>query len=92
MEYCSGGDLSEFIRSRRALPERVARKFLQQLGTKCLTVKLCSMLEALCVLAMALKFLRDRNISHMDLKPQNLLLSSSHDPVIKIGGQLVKDA
>jgi serine/threonine-protein kinase ULK/ATG1 len=33
MEYCSGGDLSEFIQSRKALPEKVARKFLQQLGT-----------------------------------------------------------
>jgi serine/threonine-protein kinase ULK/ATG1 len=68
MEYCSGGDLSEFIQSRKALPEKVARKFLQQL-------------------AMALKFLRDRNISHMDLKPQNLFLSSPHDPALKIGGQ-----
>ena len=33
MEYCSGGDLSRFIQSRRALPEEVARKFLRQLGT-----------------------------------------------------------
>lgn len=32
LEWCSGGDLSRFIRSRRILPERVARLFLQQIG------------------------------------------------------------
>lgn len=32
LEWCSGGDLSRFIRSRRILPERVARRFLQQMG------------------------------------------------------------
>ncbi|XP_072409066.1 serine/threonine-protein kinase ULK3 isoform X2 [Chiloscyllium punctatum] len=31
MEFCAGGDLSHFIRTRRALPEGVARRFLQQL-------------------------------------------------------------
>nr|XP_046266647.1 serine/threonine-protein kinase ULK3 isoform X2 [Scatophagus argus] len=31
LEWCSGGDLSRFIRSRRILPERVARRFLQQI-------------------------------------------------------------
>ncbi|PVD19971.1 hypothetical protein C0Q70_20465 [Pomacea canaliculata] len=31
MEYCSGGDLSHFIKSKRALPERIVRKFLQQI-------------------------------------------------------------
>ncbi|XP_028679002.2 serine/threonine-protein kinase ULK3 isoform X3 [Erpetoichthys calabaricus] len=56
MEFCSGGDLSRFIRSRRLLPEHVARRFLQQLAS-------------------ALKFLNERNISHLDLKPQNILLS-----------------
>ncbi|KPP66494.1 serine/threonine-protein kinase ULK3-like, partial [Scleropages formosus] len=44
LEFCSGGDLSRFIRSRRLLPER---------------------------------FLHERNISHLDLKPQNILLSGS---------------
>ncbi|MBN3314122.1 ULK3 kinase, partial [Atractosteus spatula] len=58
MEWCSGGDLSRFIRSRHMLPERVARRFLQQL-------------------ACALQFLHERNISHLDLKPQNILLSGS---------------
>ncbi|NWR42279.1 ULK3 kinase, partial [Regulus satrapa] len=32
MEFCAGGDLSRFIRTRRMLPEKVARLFLQQLG------------------------------------------------------------
>lgn len=32
MEFCAGGDLSRFIRTRRMLPEKVARVFLQQLG------------------------------------------------------------
>ncbi|KAM4675546.1 serine/threonine-protein kinase ULK3 [Discoglossus pictus] len=56
-EYCAGGDLSHFIRTRRILPEKIAQIFLQQLAS-------------------ALKFLYERNISHLDLKPQNILLSS----------------
>ncbi|XP_056463740.1 serine/threonine-protein kinase ULK3 [Gadus macrocephalus] len=58
LEWCSGGDLSRFIRSRRLLPERVAQRFLQQI-------------------ACALQYLHGRNISHLDLKPQNILLSGS---------------
>ncbi|XP_072138869.1 serine/threonine-protein kinase ULK3 isoform X2 [Mobula birostris] len=65
MEYCAGGDLSHFIRSRRALPERVARRFLQQLAS-------------------ALQYLHQRNISHLDLKPQNVLLSSRTCPHLKL--------
>ncbi|XP_066558131.1 serine/threonine-protein kinase ULK3 isoform X2 [Amia ocellicauda] len=57
MEWCSGGDLSRFIRSRRLLSERVARSFLQHLAS-------------------ALQFLHEKNISHLDLKPQNILLSN----------------
>ncbi|XP_013926400.1 PREDICTED: serine/threonine-protein kinase ULK3 [Thamnophis sirtalis] len=65
MEYCAGGDLSRFIRSRRILPEKAACLFLQQL-------------------ACALKFLHDKNISHLDLKPQNILLSSLEKPHLKL--------
>ncbi len=32
MEFCNGGDLSTFIKSRTVLREYVARKFLRQLG------------------------------------------------------------
>ncbi|KAL8196943.1 UNVERIFIED_CONTAM: Serine/threonine-protein kinase ulk3 [Gekko kuhli] len=35
-------------------------------------------------LACALKFLHDRNISHLDLKPQNILLSSLQKPHLKL--------
>ncbi|XP_074651945.1 serine/threonine-protein kinase ULK3-like isoform X2 [Tubulanus polymorphus] len=65
MEYCSGGDLSKFIRLKRALPEHLVKRFLQQL-------------------ALAMQFLRSENISHMDLKPQNILLLSTDQPVLKL--------
>lgn len=65
LEFCSGGDLSHFIRRRRRLPESIVQKFLQQL-------------------AKALQVLRSHNISHMDLKPQNILLSSTSHPVLKL--------
>lgn len=64
LEWCSGGDLSRFIRSCRILPERVARHCLQQI-------------------ACALQFLHERNISHLDLKPQNILLSGN---TLKLSG------
>ncbi|XP_040498922.1 serine/threonine-protein kinase ULK3 isoform X2 [Ursus maritimus] len=62
MEFCAGGDLSRFIHTRRILPERVARVFMQH----------------------ALQFLHERNISHLDLKPQNILLSSLEKPHLKL--------
>ncbi|XP_048473111.1 serine/threonine-protein kinase ULK3 isoform X3 [Rhincodon typus] len=65
MEFCAGGDLSHFIRTRRALPEGVARRFLQQLAS-------------------ALQYLHERNISHLDLKPQNVLVSSRSTPHLKL--------
>lgn len=66
LEYCRGGDLSHFIRSKKRLPESVAQRFLQQL-------------------AKALQYLRSQSIAHMDLKPQNILLSSTSNPVLKLG-------
>lgn len=66
MEFCSGGDLSHFLHKKRALPETVVHRFLQQI-------------------ALALQFLWSNNVAHMDLKPQNILLSSSVNPVLKIG-------
>ncbi|KAF9201360.1 Serine/threonine-protein kinase [Haplosporangium sp. Z 27] len=67
MEYCSQGDLSQYIKRRGdgppslpsppggGLHEVVVRHFLKQLAS-------------------ALEFLRSKNLIHRDLKPQNLLL------------------
>ncbi|KAG0187643.1 Serine/threonine-protein kinase [Apophysomyces sp. BC1034] len=70
MEYCSMGDLSQYIRKIRSnkalrgsaggLPERVVRHFLKQLAS-------------------ALKFLRSQDLVHRDIKPQNLLLVSRQE-------------
>lgn len=38
-------------------------------------------------LAQALKYLRDNNVCHMDLKPQNLLLSTKPRLTLKLGGK-----
>ena len=36
----------------------------------------------------AMKFLQDNNVAHMDLKPQNILLSSTSNLTLKIGGKV----
>ncbi|XP_018007272.1 serine/threonine-protein kinase ULK3 [Hyalella azteca] len=65
MEYCGGGDLSHFIKSRHRLPEIACQRFLQQLAS-------------------ALEYMREQKVSHFDLKPQNILLTSRKNPVVKI--------
>ncbi|CAO3647582.1 unnamed protein product [Cunninghamella blakesleeana] len=67
MDYCSLGDLSQYIKRIRnnkatrgplgGLPEETVRHFLKQLAS-------------------ALQFLRSQNLVHRDIKPQNLLLVS----------------
>lgn len=37
-------------------------------------------------LALALRYLRNNNVSHMDLKPQNLLLMRKPQLTLKVGG------
>ncbi|XP_050536870.1 serine/threonine-protein kinase ULK3 isoform X2 [Daktulosphaira vitifoliae] len=66
LEHCDGGDLSSFIKRRTKLPEKVCKKFMQQL-------------------ALALQYLRSHNVSHLDLKPQNLLLIKSPILTLKVG-------
>jgi len=61
MEYCNAGDLSQFIRLRK---EKSAKN-LSELVTR----------KFLQQLASAVQYLRRKQISHMDLKPQNILLS-----------------
>mmetsp|Transcript_14753 Transcript_14753/g.30300 ORF Transcript_14753/g.30300 Transcript_14753/m.30300 type:complete len:466 (+) Transcript_14753:188-1585(+) len=68
-EYCGGGDLSQYIRSRQPKPrlsESIAHGFFRQLAS-------------------GLLFMSENNLVHRDLKPANLLLSSaSDDAVLKI--------
>lgn len=97
MEYCSGGDLTNYIKKRgrvenlqyipgpgaapqyyphprtSGLAEIVVRSFLRQLGAS-RRLSFESHLDALLFIARALKFLRQRNLIHRDIKPQNLLL------------------
>ncbi|XP_032597665.1 serine/threonine-protein kinase ULK3 isoform X1 [Drosophila grimshawi] len=56
LEYCNAGNLSAFIRTKKALPESTCRYFLRQLTA-------------------AVQYMRSNDISHFDLKPQNLLLT-----------------
>ena len=37
--------------------------------------------------ALALQYMRAQNVSHMDLKPQNILLSSKSSPILKVAGE-----
>jgi len=43
----------------------------------------------MCVSASALQYMRTKNVSHMDLKPQNILLASSTSPILKIAGHYI---
>ncbi|EDW66511.2 serine/threonine-protein kinase ULK3 [Drosophila virilis] len=62
LEYCNAGNLSAFIRTKKALPESTCRYFLRQL-------------------AAAVQYMRANDVSHFDLKPQNLLLTRSFNNV-----------
>ena len=41
----------------------------------------------LCISVSAMKYLHEHNVAHMDLKPQNILCTSSEVPVLKIAGK-----
>ncbi|XP_030243701.1 serine/threonine-protein kinase ULK3 [Drosophila navojoa] len=62
LEYCNAGNLSAFIRTKKALPESTCRYFLRQL-------------------AAAIQYMRANDVSHFDLKPQNLLLTRTANNV-----------
>ncbi|KAK9324176.1 hypothetical protein V1517DRAFT_74936 [Lipomyces orientalis] len=76
MEYCSLGDLSYFIKKRDKLSNiplvaSMVAKFPNPPGGGLNEVVVRHFLKQL---ASALAFLRDRNLIHRDVKPQNLLL------------------
>ncbi|OJJ44516.1 hypothetical protein ASPZODRAFT_153453 [Penicilliopsis zonata CBS 506.65] len=79
MEYCALGDLSLFIKRRDSLADhRYTRDMIARYpnprGGALNEVVVRHFLKQL---ASALKFLRDRNLIHRDIKPQNLLLCPS---------------
>ncbi|KAJ9202719.1 Serine/threonine-protein kinase atg1 [Paecilomyces variotii] len=79
MEYCALGDLSLFIKRRDTLGDH---RFTRDMIAKYPNPRVGALNEVvvrhfLKQLASALKFLRDRNLIHRDIKPQNLLLCPS---------------
>ncbi|KAJ5774125.1 hypothetical protein N7457_009021 [Penicillium paradoxum] len=79
MEYCALGDLSLFIKRRDSLG---THKYTRDMIAKYPNPPGASLNEVvtrhfLKQLSSALKFLRDRNLIHRDIKPQNLLLCPS---------------
>ncbi|RDW81300.1 serine/threonine protein kinase ATG1 [Aspergillus mulundensis] len=76
MEYCALGDLSQFIKRRESLKDHsytrhMISKYPNVPGGALNEVVVRHFLKQL---ASSLKFLRDRNLIHRDIKPQNLLL------------------
>ncbi|KAL2841272.1 hypothetical protein BJY01DRAFT_13326 [Aspergillus pseudoustus] len=76
MEYCALGDLSQFIKRRGSLSQH---EITRNMIAKYPNVEGGALNEVLVrhflkQLTSALKFLRDRNLIHRDIKPQNLLL------------------
>ncbi|CDK24561.1 unnamed protein product [Kuraishia capsulata CBS 1993] len=79
MEYCSLGDLSYFIRKRDQLVQThpLISSILERYPSPPNSHGLNKVIlgNFLKQLASALEFLRDQNLVHRDIKPQNLLLS-----------------
>ncbi|KAJ5171730.1 hypothetical protein N7492_004323 [Penicillium capsulatum] len=79
MEYCALGDLSLFIKRRETL---AGHRYTRDMIAKYPNPPKGALNEVvvrhfLKQLASALQFLRDRNLIHRDIKPQNLLLCPS---------------
>ncbi|KAI3614678.1 hypothetical protein CBS9595_003949 [Malassezia furfur] len=94
MEYCPGGDLSQYIRKRGdiapwngdalsnplAAAQRAKFPHPEDGGLNDAMVR-----SFLAQLASALRFLRSRDIVHRDIKPQNLLLRVPDDECLESG-------
>ncbi|KAH8700269.1 putative serine/threonine protein kinase [Talaromyces proteolyticus] len=79
MEYCALGDLSLFIKRRDSLRDH---RYTRDMIIKYPNPRVGALNEVvvrhfLKQLSSALKFLRDRDLIHRDIKPQNLLLCPS---------------
>lgn len=79
MEYCALGDLSLFIKRRHSLGDH---RYTRDMITKYPNPTRGALNEVIVrhflkQLSSALRFLRDRNLIHRDIKPQNLLLCPS---------------
>ncbi|KAI0048705.1 Pkinase-domain-containing protein [Auriscalpium vulgare] len=101
MEYCSGGDLAHYIKKRgrvdnlEYIPEPgAAPQYYPHPRTGGLAeIVVRSFLRQL---ARALRFLRQRNLIHRDIKPQNLLLKPATEEELgrghPLGGPILKMA
>eukprot|EP01135_Chromosphaera_perkinsii_P003089 Nk52_evm36s234 gene=Nk52_evmTU36s234 len=67
LEFCNGGDMGQFMKTHKEMPEVQAKYFFRQLVN-------------------ALIFMHHKKLSHLDLKPRNLLLvrRSFGQPLLKV--------
>ena len=84
MEFCGGGDLSTVIKQRKCLSEQTCRRFVQQLASALQYLR-CSKRHSKSSKGFHFNFrCRQNNVSHMDLKPSNLLVTSSNPPILRV--------
>lgn len=65
MEYIEGESLGDIVKSRGALPEKEALRYIRETAD-------------------ALDYIHSRNINHLDIKPNNLMLRSRDSKIVVI--------